>query len=195
MKSHRRRNSEGTAVFLHDASLSAFILGAALGFSPTQSAWFVHSRHVAANAECFLPDGTLAALNPTLRTLAWTTTLCAISYVCVCFPRFTSFSTVIIFRAPLCVCAFVHVCACLLSKGTRMSARWLEMCVFVVIFVTWQIWAVTYKSKFVWHDIIHPQWRSKARRNDTFCQNWVTNEIGALRPGISNWDALVKVWN
>lgn len=192
MKSHRRRNSEGTAVFLHDASLSAFILGAVLGFSPTQSAWFVHSRHVAANAECFLPDGTLAALNPTLRTLAWTTTLCAISYVCVCAFLALQASPQWLFSGPLCVCAFVHVCACLLSKGTRMSARWLEICVFVVI---WQIWAVTYKSIFVWHDIIHPQWRSKARRNDTFCQNWVTNEIRALRLGISNWDALVKVWN
>lgn len=84
MKKHRRRNSEGTAVSLDDASRTAFILGAALGFSPTQSAWFVHSNHVHEKAECFLPDGTLPALKPSLRTQTWTTALCVTPYVCVC---------------------------------------------------------------------------------------------------------------
>lgn len=118
MKSHRRRNSEGTAVFLHDASLSAFILGAALGFAPTQSAWFVHSRHVAANAECFLPDGTLAALNPTLRTPAWTTTLCAISCVCVCVCALLALqaSPQWLFQGPF-VC--VHLCMCALVSSVK----------------------------------------------------------------------------
>lgn len=178
MRSHMRRNSEGTAVFLHDASLSAFILG----FSPTQSAWFVHSRHVAENAECFLPDGTLAALNPTLRTPAWTTALCVILCVCVCvcFARFISFNLHSdYFQGPF-VC--VHLCMCVLVSSVKTLGwvwdGWRHVFCSYICYVSSQ---VLERICVTWHE--HPQWRSKARCNDIFCQNWVANEIGALRQG------------
>lgn len=68
-KMHRFCKSKKTPASLEEVCLSAFILGVALGFFPPHSAWFGHSRHVFVNTQCFLPDWTLHALNPTPRTL------------------------------------------------------------------------------------------------------------------------------
>lgn len=106
-KERMHRFCKSSPASLEEVCLSAFILGVALGFFPPHSAWFGHSRHVFVNTQCFLPDWTLPALNPTPRTLLLNSSLSPPLSLSVCL---SFFPVHIYFQGCRCACPYPVVC-------------------------------------------------------------------------------------